>query len=93
MRCEDAMNTMTTTVARHPDASAPPPIGLALHASAAALRAIAMRVDAWITARNKAADDRRQLAGMSERELLDIGLHPGAVSRNGEAGWDDGFPR
>ena len=87
------MNTMTTTVARHPDASAPLSIGFVLHASAVALRAIAARVDAWITARNKAADDRRQLAGMSERELLDIGLHPGAVSRNGEAGWDDGFPR
>jgi uncharacterized protein YjiS (DUF1127 family) len=87
------MNTMNATIARRPDASAPLPIGAVFHASAVALRAIAARADAWIAARNKAADDRRLLAGMSERELLDIGLHPGAVPRNGEAGWNDGFPR
>ena len=36
--------------------------------------AAAQRLDAWLEARRLAADARRDLSEMSDRELLDIGL-------------------
>jgi uncharacterized protein YjiS (DUF1127 family) len=52
-----------------------------------ALGAIVRSVDAWRDARRRALADRRLLAGMSERELLDIGIARTAVNNVTERSW------
>jgi len=47
--------------------------------AANALRGVAQKIDAWIGARERAAADRDTLAGMSDRERLDIGLDRASV--------------
>ena len=48
-------------------------LALALAVVLRALRTQARRLDAWFAARKRAAQDRRDLATMSDRELADIG--------------------
>ena len=43
------------------------------------LQRAARRMDAWLAVRAKARDDARCLQAMSERELLDIGIHPAHI--------------
>jgi uncharacterized protein YjiS (DUF1127 family) len=62
-------------------------IGCLLHDVAGALRTLAQRLDVRIAAWKKAADDRRLLNQMSERELRDIGLGR-SESRAFGGGWD-----
>ncbi len=40
-----------------------------------ALRAIARSIDAWLAARQRAAQDLDAFASMSDRELRDIGMN------------------
>jgi uncharacterized protein YjiS (DUF1127 family) len=49
-------------------------LGCFLHDAARALRRLAERLDVQIATRQRAADDRRLLNQMSERELRDIGV-------------------
>lgn len=85
---------MHTAVRTHPSpALAPTTPGTLrsgnLRDGAVALHTALTRVGAWLAARHRAAADRAVLAGMSERELRDIGMHAAALARNGEAGWRD----
>jgi uncharacterized protein YjiS (DUF1127 family) len=63
---------MEAYVARHGAA-------LRLWKLAAALRAAALRFDAWIAACRQAAADHDALRMMSEHELRDIGIDPASV--------------
>jgi uncharacterized protein YjiS (DUF1127 family) len=66
-------NHPATTAATLP--RSPAALGEALRA----LRAVAQRLDAWLEARKRAAEDRDTLARMSDRDLHDIGLERGCV--------------
>ena len=66
---------MNTTM--HSPTGAANPSGPVLSAfsdALAALRAIARSVDAWVAARQRAAQDLDAFACMSDRELRDIGM-------------------
>ena len=63
---------MTTYVARHSAAAF-------VIRAADALYACAQRLDAWLAARAKSADDNIALLAMNERELRDIGIDPARV--------------
>jgi uncharacterized protein YjiS (DUF1127 family) len=58
-----------------------------------ALRSLARRVEAWREAHRRAAADREALAGMSDRELLDIGIPRGSVSAVADRTWLRDYPR
>jgi uncharacterized protein YjiS (DUF1127 family) len=58
-----------------------------------ALRSLARRVEAWREARRRAAADREALAGMSDRELLDIGIPRSSVSAVADRMWLRDCPR
>jgi uncharacterized protein YjiS (DUF1127 family) len=47
----------------------------------------ARALDGWIAARRRASRDRDDLAAMSDRELLDIGLCRGSVDAAASGGW------
>ncbi len=61
-------------------------LAAALAAAAHALGAVAARVDARLEARRRAAQDRLDLARMSNRELRDIGLDRGQIDAVAD-GW------
>lgn len=65
---------VTTYAMRHPQAAALQRLAVLLRAGARGVFAAAKRLDAWLEARRLAADARRDLSEMSDRELLDIGL-------------------
>jgi uncharacterized protein YjiS (DUF1127 family) len=65
---------MNSYTPRHYSATMLLQVGWLLHNAARALWNLAERLDARIAARQKAADDRRLLSEMSERELRDIGI-------------------
>ena len=71
---------MNTCVAQHP---APASISRL----AQLLRLAAQRLDAWLAQRRKSAADEAALAGMSARELRDIGLDPGCARNHGQGDW------
>lgn len=50
--------------------------GTAVSVALAQVRALANVLDAWLTTYRKTADDTREIADMSDRELRDIGLPP-----------------
>jgi uncharacterized protein YjiS (DUF1127 family) len=81
---EIEMNTPTTQAAY---SSALLRIALAAVAAAEALYTIALRVDAWLAARKRAADDREALAGMSDRDLMDIGISRASVDAIAGGTW------
>ena len=56
-------------------------------ASSGALRAIARRIDAWFEARKRAAEDLELLAGMSDRDLRDIGIERASVNAVVDGTW------
>ena len=51
------------------------------------LRACARRIDAWLETRRRVGRDRALLAGMSDRELRDIGLDRGSVDAVADGRW------
>ena len=51
------------------------------------LRSIARRIDAWLKIRRRAAEDRDTLAGMSDRDLRDIGIVRASVNAVAEGTW------
>jgi uncharacterized protein YjiS (DUF1127 family) len=59
----------------------------AFGARLSALRALARSVDAWLERRRRVGRDRDTLAGMSDRELLDIGLDRGSVDAVASGRW------
>ena len=77
---------MNAYVSRHYAATTLWRIGAFLHHAATTLRNGAQRLDSLVAARRKAADDRRILNEMTERELLDIGVSGAEVEalRSGE---------
>jgi uncharacterized protein YjiS (DUF1127 family) len=62
----------------HLDETLGPVPGLA--AATSALRGAAQWIGAWLEARERVAADRHALAGMSDRELLDIGIDRASVN-------------
>jgi len=60
----------------HSTATAVPPPRLwsSLSDATDAARAAVKRIDAWLAARKRAAEDRDTLANMSARQLRDIGI-------------------
>jgi len=47
----------------------------------------ARALDAWLATRRRVAQDLDDLAAMSDRELLDIGLSRGGTDVNASGGW------
>ena len=73
------MNVSTYAI-RHPQAAVLHRFALLLHAGACKVGLAARKLDAWLEARRMAADARRDLSEMSERELRDIGLDHGDIA-------------
>ena len=44
-------------------------------------------IDAWLATRRRAAQDRIDLAGLSERELADIGVSRASLDAIADGGW------
>jgi uncharacterized protein YjiS (DUF1127 family) len=78
---------MNTFVSQHPAALALEATARALATAARAARRTAARLDCWIAKRRRAANDLRILAGMSDRELADIGIARGNVSAVAAGAW------
>jgi uncharacterized protein YjiS (DUF1127 family) len=68
---------MDTSLSRNASGAHFGGFAIVFHDSARALRRLAERLDTWLLVRQRAGQDRRDLAGMSERELADIGLYRG----------------
>jgi len=83
---------MEMYVARHPSAALLAGIGRLLHDAADTLRAAAERLDAWLAARKRAADDLDALAAMSERELRDIGVSRASIDAVANLEWMRDLP-
>jgi uncharacterized protein YjiS (DUF1127 family) len=71
----------------HPAAPALPQLPTVLGETARVLAALAQRLDAWLKHRRRARQDREALAGMSDRELADIGLDRGSVDAVAGGAW------
>jgi uncharacterized protein YjiS (DUF1127 family) len=56
------------------------------------LRDIARRIDEWWRSTRAAAADRGSLAGLSDRELMDIGMRDVGAKRVGDRPWRSTFP-
>jgi uncharacterized protein YjiS (DUF1127 family) len=56
------------------------------------LRALALRLDAWLGARKRADEDRQALDAMSDRELKDIGIPRASVSPAASGAWMRDMP-
>lgn len=78
---------MATSLARPslPPACAAAPSRFA--AVVAAALASLQRVEGWLAARRRAAQDRADLAAMSERELADIGLPRASIEPASRGAW------
>jgi len=78
---------MNAFVSRHPAALALEALARALAAAARAARRTAAGLDRWIAQRRRAAHDLGILAGMSDRELSDIGIGRGNVTAAASGTW------
>jgi uncharacterized protein YjiS (DUF1127 family) len=56
------------------------------------LRDIARRIDEWWRSTRAAAADRGSLAGLSDRELMDIGMRDVGAKCVGDRPWRSTFP-
>ena len=65
---------MSAYAIRHPEAAVLHGFAVLLGAGARKVSLAARKLDAWLEARRLAADARRDLSEMSDRELRDIGL-------------------
>jgi uncharacterized protein YjiS (DUF1127 family) len=77
--CHCRRSAMTTPLDTAATAVPPPPLSPTLSGMISALRALARRITGWLDGRRRVRDDRRTLAGMSDRELLDIGIDRASV--------------
>ena len=71
---------MSTYAIRHPEAAVLHGFAVLLRAGARKVSFAAQKLDAWLEARRLAADARRDLSEMSDRELRDIGLDRGDIA-------------
>jgi len=71
---------MSTYAIRHPQAAALHGFAVVLRVGARKVSVAARKLDAWLEARRLAADARRDLSEMSDRELRDIGLDRGDLA-------------
>ena len=71
---------MTTHVAQRPASAS-------LSRVAHFLQRTAQRLDAWLGERRRSGADEAALAGMSARELRDIGLDPDRAGNHGQCDW------
>lgn len=79
---------MTNSIQPPASTSAPlQALSCALIKAENALRGVARRIGAWLKVRARAATDRDALAGMSDRELHDIGLDRGSLSAVADGAW------
>ena len=78
---------MNTFVSQHPAALALEAVARTLATAARAARRTAIGLDRLITERRRAAHDLRVLAGMSDRELSDIGIGRGNVIAAASGAW------
>lgn len=78
---------MNTFVSQHPAALALEAVARALATAARAARRAAARLDCWIAKRRREALDLRILAGMTDRELDDIGIARGNVTAVAAGTW------
>ena len=78
---------MNAFVSRHPAALALEALSRALAAGARVARRTAAGLDRWLAHRRRAAADLDVLAGMSARELLDIGVDRASVSAIAAGTW------
>ena len=62
-------------------------VAVALAYGTRALRRQARHLDAWLEARKRAAQDRTDLAAMSDRELADIGVNRASVEAVAAGSW------
>ena len=76
------MNTANNVAARNLTASSG-----AIHDVLNRVRAVLLRIDAWLRARQRVTRDRGELARMSDRDLLDIGIDPGSVRPTRDHHW------
>src|SRR5947208_16312682 len=71
---------VSTYAIRHPEAAVLQGFAVLLLAGACKVSLAAQKLDAWLEARRLAADARRALSAMSDRELRDIGLDRGDIA-------------
>jgi len=84
------MNAPTTQSA---SPGALPRIALSTIVAAEALYALALRIDAWLAHRKRAAADQQALASMSDRDLMDIGISRASVDAIADGAWMRDFSR
>ena len=78
---------MNAFVSHRPAALALEAVARALAAAARAARRTAAGLHRWIAQRRRAAHDLMILAGMSDRELSDIGIGRGNVTAVASGAW------
>jgi uncharacterized protein YjiS (DUF1127 family) len=78
---------MNAFVSRHPAALALEALSHALAAGARVARRTAAGLDRWLAHRQRALADLDVLAGMSSRELADIGVDRASVSAVAAGVW------
>ena len=78
---------MSGTLAAGTGRPAPPGSAAFVREAAAALRAWARHVNAWLQRRRRVAADRDALANMSDRELIDIGIPRGSIDAAASRAW------
>jgi uncharacterized protein YjiS (DUF1127 family) len=64
----------------------------ALQAGAATLHAKAVLLDQWLLHRQRAARERQDLANMSDRDLMDIGVTRGSLEAISAGHWQRDLP-
>jgi uncharacterized protein YjiS (DUF1127 family) len=78
---------MNAFVSRHPAALALEALSRALAVGARVARRTAAGLDRWLAHRRRAAADLDVLAGMSDRELSDVGMGRGNVTAVASGAW------
>jgi len=78
---------MNAFVSHHPAAVTLEALARALAGGARAVRRAAIGLDQWAARRRRASRDLATLAGMSDRELADIGIGRGNVTAVASGTW------
>jgi len=76
-----------THATRYPALAVPAPPAITPAGVVRAWRALAARLAAWAVQRRRAADDLDLLAGMSERELHDLGISRSSLQAIAAGAW------
>ncbi len=78
---------MNAFVSHHPGAVTLEALARALAGGARAVRRAAIGLDQWAARRRRAGRDLATLAGMSDRELADIGIDRASVPAVASGAW------